>query len=133
MGFGLLGRTWNSLALLFKTSLLSVFTNTRKEPKGTKTSQRSPGKKMQSDPLFQNWGNVEFSASFRFSNFKPKCSNLGIMDRKASTFESSDEILPVSYYDGADFKSSSGCFLNSQAKMPKCVHFGSIIITKQKF
>ena len=55
------------------------------------------------------------------------------MDRKASTFESSDEILPVSYYDGADFKSGSGCFQNSQAKMPKCVHFWSIIITKQKF
>ena len=33
----------------------------------------------------------------------------------------------------SDFKSDSGCFQNFQTKMPKFVHFGSIIITVQKF
>ena len=42
----------------------------------TGTSQKSC-KTSQSEPKFPNCGNMEFSASFFFSNFEPKCPYLG--------------------------------------------------------
>ena len=73
----------------YQLHLLSVLTKTwnkrtRNQPKRTKTSQNNP--KVQNDPKFQTWGILEFSKGFPFSNFKPKCPNLGIFGQKVLTF-----------------------------------------------
>ena len=75
--------------------------NDRKKKKKCETTQN--------DANFKNWGNLEFSTSFGFSNFEPKCPNLGILGKEVSTFESFNKILPVPYFEGADFKSDI-CF-----------------------
>ena len=59
---------------------------------------------MRSYPKFQNWGNLEFSISFGFSNFELKCLYLGILGKEVSTFQCFNEILLVLYFEGADFK-----------------------------
>ena len=77
---------------------LSVLTKTQNEPKQDETSQNEPKpaettqnypkrlQKTANNPKCQNWGNLEFSNSFCFSSFKPKCSNLGILDQEVPTF-----------------------------------------------
>ena len=40
----------------------------------------------ENDPQLQNWENLEFCMSFRFSNFEAKCANLGILGQKALAF-----------------------------------------------
>ena len=57
----------------------------QKDPKPAKTTQKN-SETTRNDPKFQNWGNPDFSTSFRFSNFEPKCSNLGILGQEVSTF-----------------------------------------------
>ena len=38
------------------------------------------------DPEFQIWRNMEFSNTFHFSSFNPKCPNLGVLGQKVLTF-----------------------------------------------
>ena len=82
-----------NLEQLLTPYLLKPGTN-RNEPKSAKTNrnQSKPAETTQkncettrSDPNLQNWGNLEFFASFRFSNIKPKCLNCGILDQKILT------------------------------------------------
>ena len=54
------------------------------KPKPAETTQKS--KTTRNDPKFQNWGNLEFSTTFRFSNFEPKCQNFGVLGQKVLTF-----------------------------------------------
>ena len=61
-----------------------VLTKTRNQPKPPETS-RNDQKQLRNNPTFQNWGNLEFCASFRFSNFDSKCQNLSILDKKVVT------------------------------------------------
>ena len=77
---------------------MNVLTKTRNEPKRSKTSQNEPKRPKtsqnkprkcgmtQKDPEFQNWGNLECSTSFRFSNFWPKCPNLGLFGSRSINF-----------------------------------------------
>ena len=39
-----------------------------------------------------------------FKKFEPKSPNLGIFDQKIPKFSNLNEILSVSYFEGADFK-----------------------------
>ena len=55
-----------------------VLTKTCNEPKRAETRQN--------DPKFWNLGNLQFFTSFRFSNFLPKCLNLGLLAQKVLTF-----------------------------------------------
>ena len=82
------------------------------EQKWSETSQNAPlppkknCKTTQNNFKIQNWVNLEIFTSFHFSNFQPKCPNLGsILGQKSSTLQSFNEILPVPYFEGADFKS----------------------------
>ena len=74
--------------------LLKPGTN-RNEPKPAKTkrNQSKPAETtpkncetIRIDSKLQKWGNLEFSASFRFSNIESKCLNLGILGQKILTF-----------------------------------------------
>ena len=62
------------------------------ELKPDKTSRSQPkqpqknNKTTRNDTKFQNWGNLEFSTSFPFSNFEPKYPNLRILGQKVLTF-----------------------------------------------
>ena len=53
----------------------------RDQPKRAETTQRNY-ETTQNDSKFQNWENLEFSSSIRFSNFKPKCPNLAVLFQK---------------------------------------------------
>ena len=94
--------------------------NDRKKKKKSETSQN--------DANFKNWGNLEFSTSFGFSNFESKYPNVGILGKEVSTFESFNKILPVTYFEGADFKSDI-CFQKFLAQIPKYKNFGPKTIT----
>ena len=70
-------------------SYFHALTKTENEPKRPKTNQNKPKpvkttskkcKTTQDHPKFQNLGNLEYSTSFYFSNFGPKCSKFGILD-----------------------------------------------------
>ena len=77
--------------------MVFVLTKTRNEPKckkpdKTRCSQPKPVEMTSkncettwSTKNFKIWGNLELSASFPFSNFGPKCPNLGILGEKEST------------------------------------------------
>ena len=41
-----------------------------------------------------------------FKKFEPKSPNLGSFDQKIPKFSNLNEILSVSYFEGADFKSN---------------------------
>ena len=43
-------------------------------------------KKNANEPKFQNWENLEFFTSFRFSNCEAKCLNVGILGQEVPTF-----------------------------------------------
>ena len=105
---------------------------TRNQPKRAETSRNDSKpaettqnncKTTQNDPKFQNWENLEFSASFRFSNFVPKCPNLGILGKEVSDFQNFKEILSVLYFEGAAFKSDI-IFQNFE---PKCLNLGILV------
>ena len=104
----------------------------RRQSKQAEISRNDRKKKRsettQNDANFKNWGNLEFSTSFGFSNFEPKCPNLGILGKEVSTFESFNKILPVPYFEGADFKSDI-CFQKFLAQIPKFKNFGPKAIT----
>ena len=53
---------------------------------GTSQNVTKPAETTRNDTKVQNWGNLEFSTSFYFSNFEPICPNLSILDQKVSTF-----------------------------------------------
>ena len=55
------------------------------EPKPAKTTPQNC-ETTRNDPKFENWGNLKFSTSFRFSNLEPKYPNLGILGQKVLTF-----------------------------------------------
>ena len=65
-----------------------VLSKIRNDPKRTETNRNQPKRpktNLQNDPNFQNWENLEFCTSFRFSNFQLKCLNLSILG-EVSTF-----------------------------------------------
>ena len=77
------------------TFLKVVYTKTRNQLKRAETSRNdpTPAKKIKKsckttgyDAKFHNWGNLELSTIFRFSDFQPKCSNLGILGQEILTF-----------------------------------------------
>ena len=81
-------RMSQDLFVLFSRPKLTKIWN---EPKPTKTSQNNPKPEKatpkncettRNEPNFQNWRNLEFSISFRFSNFEPKSPNLGFWAKK---------------------------------------------------
>ena len=92
-----------------KVWYFSVHTKTQNESKRAETSRNS---------------NSNFSTSFHFSNFEPKCRNLGILGKEVSIFQPFNEILPAPYFENADFKSGIG-FQKFWAKIPKYGHYGS--------
>ena len=55
-----------------------------------------------------------------FENFEPKCPFMGILFKKYK-LSNLNEILPVIYFEGADFKSNIG-FQKPWAQMPKIEH-----------
>ena len=73
--FNVLSNTQNKLELP-KTSQ-----NERKPVKRTKTNQKDP----KNWEMIHSCGNLEFSTSFCFWNFDPKCPNLGILGQEVST------------------------------------------------
>ena len=91
----------DSINLLNVTDFFNVLTNTQNDLKLPKTSQNEskPVKEtkiyrkdpencetIQNNTQFQICGNLEFSTSFCFSNFDPKCPNLGILGQEVSNF-----------------------------------------------
>ena len=52
----------------------------------TKPAETTPKKIPKRPETTQNLRNLEFSASFHFSNFEPKCSNLSILGQDVSNF-----------------------------------------------
>ena len=93
------------------------------KPKPVGTTQKSC-ETTRNHPKSQNWGNSNFSTSFHFSNFEPKCRNLGILGKEVPIFQPFNEILPAPYFENADFKSGIG-FQKFWAKIPKYGHYGS--------
>ena len=72
-----------------------ILTKTQNKPALPEISQINPNppkttpqncETIQNDPKIQSWGNLEFSTSFCFSNFEPKCPNLGILSQKELIF-----------------------------------------------
>ena len=73
----------------------TVLTKTRYEPKRAETGQNKPKpaettaqkcETTRNDSKVQNWGNLGFPTRFCFSNFQPKCPNLGILGQEISAF-----------------------------------------------
>ena len=56
------------------------------------------------DPKFQNWGNLEFSTSFCFSNFGP-CTRIWAFCAKKYQLSNLKESLHVHCFDSTAFKS----------------------------
>ena len=60
----------------------------RNQPKRPENKQSNPNKivkQPETTGKFKNLGNLQFSTSFRFSNFEPKCPNLGILGQEISS------------------------------------------------
>ena len=61
--------------------------------------------------------------TFVFQNVEPKYPILGVLGQKVLTFKSFNEIFPVPYFEGADYKSNI-CFPKCWAQIPYFGRFG---------
>ena len=75
------------MLLQLNIKLPHVLTKIQNKPKQVETSQNEPksAETTLNDPKYENWGNLQFSASFHFSNFQCKWPNLGIFGQEIST------------------------------------------------
>ena len=98
-----------------KTGWNIVLTKTWIELKRPKTSQNDP-----KFYLYSISKKLISNLTLFFENFEPKRPFMGILFKKYK-LSNLNEILPVIYFEGADFKSNIG-FQKPWAQMPKIEH-----------